>query len=202
MPRKSHSLGIPTFANARTSVMRGPFEFDLPVLTSALRLSTTYDYPDLRSFSLEKLEQVSLSAVERVRFAREFDIPAWEEAAYVELCERDEAISPTEASALGMDAFVQVARIREMEQRRRGEMVNATTEARGSNTQGGIQEVESGLVSPTAIAAHGVEEVAGQTTRLAVRDSNGELRQGKETKSQVYEKGEGKLCVDQSMFDY
>ena len=180
-----------------TSVIRGPFEFDLSVLTSALRLATIYDHPELRSFALGKLEKLSLSAVERVRFARDFDIPAWEEAAYVELCERDEAIGSAEASALGMDAFVQVARIREAEQRRKGEMVNSIKEAQSSDTQKNGQKAEPVILSPTSNLALGAAEVTAMTAALVVRDPgvSREENSDKVAKSQTYEKGEGKLCM-------
>ncbi|KAF8599383.1 hypothetical protein BDV93DRAFT_401316, partial [Ceratobasidium sp. AG-I] len=80
---------------------------------SALLLATRYDYPALRTFAINKLEKAKLSAVERIRLAREFDVPSWEEPAYLELCERDEAITMSEAEVLGLKTVVHVAKIRE-----------------------------------------------------------------------------------------
>ncbi|KAF8592836.1 hypothetical protein BDV93DRAFT_517049, partial [Ceratobasidium sp. AG-I] len=102
-----------------TSVIEEPSEFDSLILTSALRLATTYDYPALRTFAIKRLQEASLSAVDRIRLAREFALASWEEPAYIELCERDEAITTSEAGILGLDAFVHLAKIREKEQRRR-----------------------------------------------------------------------------------
>lgn len=102
----------------------GPFDFDPPTLISALRIATAYDHPNLRSFTIKHLESVSLSAIERICLAREFALTSWEGPAYIELCERDEAISKDEANILGIDAFVHVAKIREVEQRRRGRFVD------------------------------------------------------------------------------
>jgi hypothetical protein len=105
-----------------TSVIEGSLDFDPPTLTSALRIATAYDHPALRAFAISKLEKTSLSAIERIQIAREFNLTSWEAPAYVELCERDEAISVDEANILGVSAFVQVAKLREKEQRRKGSL--------------------------------------------------------------------------------
>ncbi|KAF8596260.1 hypothetical protein BDV93DRAFT_563547 [Ceratobasidium sp. AG-I] len=127
--------GLEIFKNAfkilYASVVEGPFEFDHATLTSALLLATKYHYPALRTFAITKLENAALSAVERIRLAREFDIPLWEEPAYLELCERDEAITMSEAGILGLEAVVHVAKIREKEQRKRGKEVDAAEEIKG-----------------------------------------------------------------------
>ena len=102
--------------------------FEPSTLISALRVASVYDYPALRVFAIRHLEKISLSAVERIRLAREFGLPSWEEPAYVELCNREEAITKQEAGVLGLDAFVHVASIREKEQRRRGKDVDAAKE--------------------------------------------------------------------------
>lgn len=75
-----------------------------------------YDYPALHTFAIKRLQDASLSAVDRVRFACEFGLSSWEEPAYVELCERDEAITMVEAKVLGLKALVKLARIQDMEQ--------------------------------------------------------------------------------------
>lgn len=137
---------------------------------------------------MDNLEKTFLSAVERIRLAREFDIPSWEEAGYVELCEREEAINPYEASALGMDAFVQVARIREKEQRRKGEEVNARAEPQANTTQGDSQKAES-LISPTTSPTHDIAPGATSVAQEAGR--SGEDRPTKEMKAQRHEKGDG-----------
>ncbi|KAF8593181.1 hypothetical protein BDV93DRAFT_529977, partial [Ceratobasidium sp. AG-I] len=121
------------------SIVEGPFNFDQSTLTSALRVANLFDYPTLRRFAIDHLEKTLLSAVERIRLAREFALPSWEEPAYVELCNREEAITKEEASVLGLDAFVHVAKIREKEQRRRGKDVDAVTE--GSDGFAGTAKV-------------------------------------------------------------
>jgi hypothetical protein len=97
---------------------------------SALRIATTYDYPALRAYAIEHLEKAELSAIERIKIAREFKLASWEEPAYLELCERDETITMEEVGVLGLEAFVHVAGIREKEQRRRGKEVDARGQGR------------------------------------------------------------------------
>lgn len=128
------------------SVVDGPFNFDHSTLSSALLLATRYDYPALRTFSITKLENANLTAVERVRLAREFKIPSWEEPAYLELCERDEPLSMSDAEVLGLQAVVHVGRIREKEQRRRGKEVDARGETKH-------EVVEKQADKPSAIDA-------------------------------------------------
>jgi hypothetical protein len=59
-----------------------------------------------------------LTAIDRIRLSDEFLLPSWEKPAFTELCQRANAITPSEAQVLGMDRFVEIARIREAEQRR------------------------------------------------------------------------------------
>lgn len=140
MPREHPSKVTTIIADMQISIIEGPFEFDPPVLISALRLATTYDYPALRTFAINKLDNVPLSTVERIRLAREFDLPSWQEAAYVELCERDDPITISEAISIGMEAFVQVASIREKEQRRKAEELKVATLPGYGDTLGDSQE--------------------------------------------------------------
>ncbi|KAF8604153.1 hypothetical protein BDV93DRAFT_606183 [Ceratobasidium sp. AG-I] len=133
------------------SVVDGPFDFDPPTLISALRIATAYDHPNLRSFTIKHLESHYLSAIERIRIAREFGLTSWEGPAYIELCERDEAITKEEASVLEMDAFVHVAKIREAEQRRRGRVIDAaeSEEADSLSNTGQDSELLGGDNKPT-----------------------------------------------------
>ncbi|KAF8593196.1 hypothetical protein BDV93DRAFT_588022 [Ceratobasidium sp. AG-I] len=115
--------GLETFRDALkilyASVIQGPFNFDHTTLISALLLATKYDFPALRIFAISKLENAKLNAVERIRLAREFDIPSWEEPAYLEICERDEPLTMPEAGVLGLEAVLYVGVVRERELRRR-----------------------------------------------------------------------------------
>ncbi|KAF8599375.1 hypothetical protein BDV93DRAFT_526164 [Ceratobasidium sp. AG-I] len=145
----SEDPGIEDFRNTLkilyTSVIEEHSEFDPPTLTSALRLATTYDYSALRTFAIKRLQDASLTAIDRIRLAREFGLSTWEEPAYVELCERDEALTTSEASVLGLNTFVELARIREKEQRRRGKDIDATMEDDNESLPDDPQAPESGF---------------------------------------------------------
>lgn len=124
------------------TILEGPFEFEKSTLVSALRIATAYDYPALSLYAINHLEKAQLTAIERIKIAREFGLVSWEEPAYFELCERDEPITMEEASVLGMDMFVRVAGIREREQRRRGKEVDTQnqeqeTKPKASEENGG-----------------------------------------------------------------
>ncbi|KAG9085349.1 hypothetical protein FRC07_013393, partial [Ceratobasidium sp. 392] len=156
---REHSVKdfLNTFKILYASPIDGPPDFDPVTLISALRLATTYDYPALRTFAISNLENAQLSAIERILIAREFEFTSWEEPAYVELCERDEPITEQEANALGVNVFVQVARIREKEQRRRGQQSNDQDEKEGekagSEKHEEAGEHGTGLNGPIVIAA-------------------------------------------------
>jgi hypothetical protein len=144
------------FTQMFRSVIEGSLEFDPAILTSALRIATAYGYPALRAFTINKLEKASLSAIQRIRIAREFRFTSWEAPAYVELCERDEAITEAEANVLGMSAFVQVAKIREKEQRRKGKDIDAQLEEEKVDEEERKPEEEPGASDPKLEVSHGV----------------------------------------------
>ncbi|KAF8605205.1 hypothetical protein BDV93DRAFT_543740 [Ceratobasidium sp. AG-I] len=124
--------GVKDFCNMfkvlYASVVDGPFKFDAPVLISALRVSSVYDYPALRTFCIKQLEGVSLSAIKRIQLAREFQLTAWEGPAYDELYHREQAITKEEAQILGVAAFVEVARVREEEKLKKGKEIGEKTQ--------------------------------------------------------------------------
>ncbi|CAE6463408.1 unnamed protein product [Rhizoctonia solani] len=102
-----------TFKILYASTVEGPFNFDTPVLISALRIATAYGFDSMRTFTIQHLEKVSLGAIQRIQLAREFGLPSWEGPAYKELTERENPITEEEAQVLGFAAFSKVARTRE-----------------------------------------------------------------------------------------
>ncbi|KAH7344484.1 hypothetical protein B0J17DRAFT_635609 [Rhizoctonia solani] len=94
-----------------------PVNLSYEVLVSAARISTIYDYPTLRAFCIKQLEELPLDAIERFRIGRALDLKSWEERAYQELSERDEAITKEEMLVLGVDAYFQVASMRDTRQK-------------------------------------------------------------------------------------
>ncbi|KAG8700602.1 hypothetical protein FRC11_012811, partial [Ceratobasidium sp. 423] len=102
-----------TFKILYASAVEGPFNFDTPILISALRIATAYGFDSMRTFTIQHLEKVSLGAIQRIQLAREFGLPSWEGPAYKELSERESPITEEEAQILGFSAFSKVARTRE-----------------------------------------------------------------------------------------
>lgn len=102
-----------------------PPVFDIDVLISALRIATTYDYPTLRRFAIQKLEQRGLPLLEHLPIARELNIPKWENMVLGKLAARAEPVTLAEAQVLGMDVFVSLAARRERERVRPGETSSA-----------------------------------------------------------------------------
>ena len=81
--------------------------------------------------------------MDRIRLAREFDIPSWEEPAYLTLCERDEPLTMSESEVLGLKAVLHVGIVRERELRRRLKEAEAKTEkvaGKESGRQGVAEE--------------------------------------------------------------
>ncbi|KAF8594460.1 hypothetical protein BDV93DRAFT_611864 [Ceratobasidium sp. AG-I] len=137
------------------SVIEEGVKFDPQTLTSALRLATTYEYPALRSFAIKGLQDASLGAIDRIQLAREFGLSSWKEPAYIELCERDEPITTLEASVLGLNVFVQLARIREKEQRRRGRDIDTATEDGDEENlpkELRVPDAQLGAIKPSALS--------------------------------------------------
>ncbi|CAE6416249.1 unnamed protein product [Rhizoctonia solani] len=135
-----------------STTLQGPSEFDTLTLVSTLHIATEHEYPVLRDYAIRHLERAELSAIKRVEIARKFNIPTWIEPAYVELCDRNEAITEEEANTLGMTALVRIANIREKEQRRRGmeigiDLEREAVEPDDSNINKLNEEVTGGVLS-------------------------------------------------------
>ncbi|KAH7345364.1 hypothetical protein B0J17DRAFT_639621 [Rhizoctonia solani] len=104
-----------------------PPSFDVATLVSTLRVATLFQNPDLRNFAISQLESIkhSAAAIDRIALSDELKLPDWEVPAFAELCRRPEPISAEEAKILGINRFVEIARMREIEQRQRFvELVN------------------------------------------------------------------------------
>ncbi|KDN49516.1 hypothetical protein RSAG8_02218, partial [Rhizoctonia solani AG-8 WAC10335] len=96
------------------------FHFEPTILVSALRISTTYDFSNPRDYAIRELERASLSAIQRIQIAREFDLASWEAPAYSELAKREAALTQEEAQILGFSAFAVIVQEREEEILKRG----------------------------------------------------------------------------------
>ncbi|CUA75514.1 hypothetical protein RSOLAG22IIIB_11796 [Rhizoctonia solani] len=110
-----------TVLYARTSIDFGfssYFSSDRPALESplilpAFRLANMWNFSDLRGYLLPLVE-TALSDIDKIIFAREFDIQSWLAPAHRNLCERPEPITTEEARKLGVDSLLLISRMREL----------------------------------------------------------------------------------------
>ncbi|KAL5633933.1 hypothetical protein ACGC1H_005952 [Rhizoctonia solani] len=83
------------------------------LIIPAFRLANMWNFSDLRSYLLPLAETV-LSDIDKIVFAREFDIQSWLAPAHRNLCERPEPITTDEARKLGVDSLLLISRMREL----------------------------------------------------------------------------------------
>ncbi|QRV85723.1 The BTB (BR-C, ttk and bab)/POZ (Pox virus and Zinc finger) domain [Ceratobasidium sp. AG-Ba] len=82
------------------------------LIIPAFRLANKWGFEDLRSFLLPLAEK-ELNDVDKIMFAREFDIDEWLAPAHTRLCQRKEALTSDEAKKLGTESLLLILRIRE-----------------------------------------------------------------------------------------
>ncbi|CAE7162883.1 unnamed protein product [Rhizoctonia solani] len=87
--------------------------FEPFLLTAAFRLVQMWNFSDLRTYLLPLVEG-ALDDVDRIVFAREFDIQNWLAPAHKNLCERPKPITTEEARKLGIDSLLFISRMREL----------------------------------------------------------------------------------------
>ncbi|CAE6480049.1 unnamed protein product [Rhizoctonia solani] len=90
---------------------------ETPLIIPAFRLANLLDFSELRTYLLPLAEQ-NLGDVDKIIFAREFDITEWLAPAHVHLCQREEPLSTEEARKLGVDSVLIVWRMREQHRSR------------------------------------------------------------------------------------
>ncbi|KAG8731933.1 hypothetical protein FRC11_001505 [Ceratobasidium sp. 423] len=85
---------------------------ETPLIIPAFRLANLFNFLELRAYLLPLAEQ-NLSDVDKIIFAREFDIKEWLAPAHIRLCERHEPPGVEEARKLGVDSVQMISRMRE-----------------------------------------------------------------------------------------
>ncbi|CAE6421775.1 unnamed protein product [Rhizoctonia solani] len=105
------------FATLLTVLYAGQFSSNQPTLDasliiSAFRLANMFDFSELRACLLPLAEE-KLGDVDKIVFAREFDIREWLAPAHIRLCQREEHLSIEEARKLKVDSVLMIARLRE-----------------------------------------------------------------------------------------
>ncbi|EUC54266.1 BTB/POZ domain protein [Rhizoctonia solani AG-3 Rhs1AP] len=80
------------------------------LIVPAFRLANMWNFSDLRSHLIPLAEKV-MDDIDKVLFAREFDIQDWLVPAHVRLCQRQEKLTTEEARKLGVDTVLLIARL-------------------------------------------------------------------------------------------
>lgn len=81
--------------------------------TSVLKLSTMWNFEDLRDLAIQTMSHLPLDPVERAALASEYNIDEWLLPALNELAQREEPIGIKEANRLGWETALQIAAVRE-----------------------------------------------------------------------------------------
>ncbi|CAE6500657.1 unnamed protein product [Rhizoctonia solani] len=105
------------FAALLTVLYASHFSSDQPapeasLVITAFRLAYMFNFSELRTFLLPLAEK-NLGDVEKVVFAREFDIKEWLAPAHSRLCQREKPLNNEEARKLGVDSVLVISRMRE-----------------------------------------------------------------------------------------
>ncbi|CAE6479392.1 unnamed protein product [Rhizoctonia solani] len=78
----------------------------------AFRLANMFNFSKLRTYLLPLAEK-NLDDVDKILFAREFEIKEWLAPAHARLCKRESVLSAKEASKLGVQSVLMISRMRE-----------------------------------------------------------------------------------------
>ncbi|CAE6524008.1 unnamed protein product [Rhizoctonia solani] len=81
------------------------------LLIPAFRLANMFEFTELRTFLLPLAEQ-NLDDVDKIVFAREFDIKEWLVLAHIRLCKRETVLTTDEASKLGAQSVLIICDMR------------------------------------------------------------------------------------------
>ncbi|CUA72022.1 hypothetical protein RSOLAG22IIIB_04883 [Rhizoctonia solani] len=105
------------FAALLTVLYAGQFSSNQPTPDAALiipafRLANMFDFSELRAYLLPLAEK-NLDDVDKIVFAREFDIKEWLAPAHIRLCQRDDHLNIEEARKLHVDSVLMISRMRE-----------------------------------------------------------------------------------------
>ncbi|TFK71235.1 hypothetical protein BDN72DRAFT_838005 [Pluteus cervinus] len=80
--------------------------------TSVLTVAHTWEFRTIQALALARIEPIA-SAVDKVVLGREYDLPQWAAAGYMELCQRVLPISRDEGRRLGVDIVTDISSIRD-----------------------------------------------------------------------------------------
>ncbi|KDN37618.1 hypothetical protein RSAG8_10023, partial [Rhizoctonia solani AG-8 WAC10335] len=85
---------------------------EAPLIIPSFRLANLLNFSELRAYLLPLAER-NLDDVDKIIFAREFDIKEWLAPAHIRLCQRERPLTTEEARKLGADSVLILWRMRE-----------------------------------------------------------------------------------------
>ncbi|KAG8936147.1 hypothetical protein FRC02_004175 [Tulasnella sp. 418] len=91
----------------------GPPALSLEQWKAVLHLSTMWHLPELRDLAIKNIDTLKPSPIDAILLAQKFLVQQWLKPAYVQLCARLEPLSAEEGERLGVQAFVDLAKLRE-----------------------------------------------------------------------------------------
>ena len=134
--------------------------------TSILHLSTLWSFADIRALAIESLQTLPMHPVDKVVLSHKYGIRArWTLDAYVELCERADALSVEEARRLGLETAMRVVQVRERIYRRSG--YYGSSGAGSPETRRSLDLGRSVGAGRSVSVGRGVDGATGQTMRRA-----------------------------------
>ncbi|KDQ59102.1 hypothetical protein JAAARDRAFT_128099 [Jaapia argillacea MUCL 33604] len=84
--------------------------------TSILHLSTKFSFASIRRLAIRSIFPIA-SSIDKIVLANKYDIEGteWKRDAYVDVCQRKEALTLEEGERLGMSEVIKIARVRQEE---------------------------------------------------------------------------------------
>lgn len=85
---------------------------ETPLIIPSFRLANLFKFSELRAHLLPLAEK-NLDDVDKITFAREFNVKKWLAPAHIRLCQREKPLTTEEARKLGVDSVLILWRMRE-----------------------------------------------------------------------------------------
>jgi hypothetical protein len=153
---------------------------------SVLKLANLWDFIEVRNLAIEQLTLYagSLDCIERILFAREFDVSAWLRSGYVELARRKAIISREEGGRIGWDVALQISRLRTAKKSNSDENPYEKVDL-GDLFQAELKRADAAQTPAVAsrhmnakAATHTAPVTFGATTPLVPRSGHSDYRSG------------------------
>ncbi|TFK45103.1 hypothetical protein BDQ12DRAFT_48480 [Crucibulum laeve] len=101
--------------NVKLSSFRQSEELSCDEWISVLKLSTIWQFPQVRARSVTALEGMSMDALKKLECARDYNLPQWYASALTQVAERSNLMSPQEAvKIMGLEFGLKMAELHGM----------------------------------------------------------------------------------------